>query len=342
MLATRDRPDTKTRWVFQDCEEPRKERARRAWDESWPRLARLLATFPPDQRRLLLAVRHDDRPPHDEARAVLILPTGTLVAEESADDAAVALKRVAHTLGEEIKRHKELLRHEHLYRRKSGRREMLSAAGPLLHRDAELGRSDAFFDLLRPLLGTLRDHARRELRIAELEGTLLEGQATTDDLIDEVLVRAWRRFKDRPRPLPLDLWLIGLLHEVLGEWSEGVAAEHGERPRQPESKEEEEWFATLFGAEEPPDWEDLLPAHEADPASRSEADEERAQVLTLLSRLPRAQRRAFALRVLEGYEPDEIAQIQGRPESDVLADIEAARRALEAALRGTARSPSAG
>ena len=91
-------------------------------------------------------MRHGDRPARDEVRAVLILPAGTLVAEESAEDAAVALRRVARTLGEEIKRHKDRLRYEQLDRRKSRRREVLGAAGPLLPRDAELGRREAFFE----------------------------------------------------------------------------------------------------------------------------------------------------------------------------------------------------
>jgi RNA polymerase sigma factor (sigma-70 family) len=331
MVTARDGPTTVIRWAFQDCDELRMERARRAWAEVWPRLERWLTTFPREPRRLLLTVRHDDRPARDEVRAVLILPTDTLVAEESADDAAVALKRVARTLGEEIKRHKDRLRHEHLQRRKSRRREVLGTAGPLLQRDAELGRSEAFFELLRPLLGTLREHARRELRIAELEGGLSKGQVTEDDLMDEVLLRAWRRFKHRPRWVALDLWLLGLLHQALGEWAEGMPAAPRESPRRP--GDEEEWFAPLFGEEEPLGWEELLPADEDDPASRLEADEERERVLALLSELPAMQRRAFALRVLEGYEADDIARIQGRLESEVLADIEAARQALLAGLK---------
>ncbi|HZW31087.1 MAG TPA: sigma factor-like helix-turn-helix DNA-binding protein [Isosphaeraceae bacterium] len=331
MMTARDGPTTDIHWIFQDCDEPRRERARRAWAEGWPRLERWLTTFPREQRRLLLTVRHDDRTARDEVRAVLILPAGTLVAEESADDAAVALKRVARTLGEEIKRHKDRLRHEHLEQRKSRRREVLGAAGPLLQRDAELGRSQAFFELLRPLLGTLRDHARRELRIAELEGGLPTGQVTEDDLMDEVLLRAWRQFPHRPRWVALDLWLLGLLHQALGEWGEGVPPAPAESTRRP--GDEEEWFAPLFGEEEPLGWEDLLPADEDDPASRLEAEEERERALALLSQLPLVQRRAFALRVLEGYEADDIAKIQGRPESEVLADIEAARRVLLAGLK---------
>lgn len=39
-----------------------------------------------------------------------------------------------------------------------------------------------------------------------------------DDVLDEVLQRAWQRFASRPRHLPLDQWLTDLLHETLKQW----------------------------------------------------------------------------------------------------------------------------
>jgi DNA-directed RNA polymerase specialized sigma24 family protein/ribosome-associated translation inhibitor RaiA len=327
MQTKRDRPIVQTRWFFRDRDESSEERARRAWAEWSPRLERLLTAFPPEQRGTLLTVRHDDRTPQNQVHAVLILPAATIVAAESADDVAAAVKRVARTLVEEIKRHKELVREARLQRRKSRRREVLDAAEPLLMRDAEMGRSEDFYDLLRPLLGTLREHARRELRIAERNGALPKGQVTVDDLIDELVHRAWRRFKERPRWVALDLWLIGLLHQVLNEWPERVPPPHaGGKPRR--LREEEEWFMPLFGGEEDLEWEHLLPGCDGDPAPRLEADEQLEPTLALLSQLPPMQRGAFALRLQEGYEADDIATIQGRDESKVLADIEAARWAL--------------
>jgi len=68
------------------------------------------------------------------------------------------------------------------------------------------------------MLRFLRDHARRELRILELEGPIHPGEITVSDLVDEVLSLAWERFADRPRHLPLDLWLVDLLHEVVAQW----------------------------------------------------------------------------------------------------------------------------
>jgi DNA-directed RNA polymerase specialized sigma24 family protein len=53
----------------------------------------------------------------------------------------------------------------------------------------------------------------------------------------------------------------------------------------------------------------------------------------LLGELPKLQRRAFVLSVLEAFELFEIAMIQDRAESEVRADIEAARTHLRERLR---------
>ena len=48
--------------------------------------------------------------------------------------------------------------------------------------------------------------------------------------------------------------------------------------------------------------------------------------------LPAARRQAFLLHVLEDYDTAEIAMLQDRPESQVKADIEAARQTLRGRL----------
>jgi DNA-directed RNA polymerase specialized sigma24 family protein len=57
--------------------------------------------------------------------------------------------------------------------------------------------------------------------------------------------------------------------------------------------------------------------------------------------LPKAQRRAFVLNVLEAYDVSEIAMLQNRPEREVQADVEAAHNELRERLRAsvTPQSP---
>jgi RNA polymerase sigma factor (sigma-70 family) len=320
-----------THWVFNDCDERLKEPIRGYWDKKQPRLEKLLQHFPPDLQFLGLTLYRHAHPPSFEVRAALHLPTGTLVAEETAKDFPQALDRVADVLAREIKRHVERLRRDDLYRRKGRQRECLAAAGPFLERDAASGRRAAFFDLLRPQLGSLHDYARRELHILELEGVLPKGECVPADLVDEVLLMAWQRFANRPRHKPLDLWLIDLLHEYLERWRQQPAALSlvGQDRDQGSPVEEQEWWASLLGDTAQVGLEELLPGSEGTEAwERLEAEEQRARLSTLMAALPKRQRQALVLHILEGLDPAEIAMVQDRPEKAVLADLEAARQAL--------------
>jgi hypothetical protein len=66
-----------------------KGRVRSYWKKKQPRLARLLQYLPPGLRFLGLTLYRHTRPPGFEVRAALHLPTGTLVAEETATEVLV-------------------------------------------------------------------------------------------------------------------------------------------------------------------------------------------------------------------------------------------------------------
>lgn len=319
-------------WVFNDCGEGLKSQVRGYWEKKQPRLEKLLQHFRPDLRFLGLTLYRQAHPPGFEARAALHLPTGTLVAEETAKDFAPALDRVADVLAREIKRHVERLRRDDLYRRKGRRRERLATAGPFLERDASTGRRAAFFDLLRPQLGSLHDYARRELHILELEGALPKGEWTPADLVDEVLVRAWERFPHWPRHKPLDLWLIDLLHECLEQWRKeppALSLTGRDRDQGRPADEEQEWWGDTAQVE----LEDVLPGSEGTEVwERLEAEEQRTQLSAFMATLPKRQRQALVLHVLEGLDPAEISMVQDRPEKAVMADLEAGRQILRSRL----------
>jgi RNA polymerase sigma factor (sigma-70 family) len=97
--------------------------------------------------------------------------------------------------------------------------------------------------------------------------------------------------------------------------------------------DEQEWWAGLLGYEETFTLEDLIPDGEGTEAwDELEAEEQRDRLLALLGELPAAQRQAFLLHALENYGTAEIAMLQDRPESQVKADIEAARQTLRKRL----------
>jgi RNA polymerase sigma factor (sigma-70 family) len=322
-----------THWVFNDCPEGLKEQFREHWEEKQPRLEKLLQHFRADLQYLGITVYRHTRPPRFEVRAALHLPTGTLVAEETEKEFMQTLDRVVDVLAREIKRHVERLRRDHVYRRKARRREALTAARPFLERDAASGRRQAFFDLLRPHLESLSDHARRELLVMEEQGTLPKGELAPADLTDEVLIKAWDRFPHWPRHKPLHLWLIDLLHECVERWCKEPPALSlvGQANDRRLDVEEQEWD-DLLGATEQVGLEDLVSGPEAGVWQRLEAEEQRAQLSALVAKLPRRQRQALVLHFLEGFDLAEIAMIQDRPEQAVSADLEAARQALREQL----------
>jgi RNA polymerase sigma factor (sigma-70 family) len=326
-----------THWVFNDCGEGLKASLQTYWEKKQPRLEKLLRPFRPELRELRLTVYRHEQPRRWEVRGVLHLPTGTLAAEETEADYKPALDRVADVLVREIKRHKERLRRDYVYRRKNRRREELIAASPMLERDATQGRRQAFFDLLRPLFRTLHEHARRELRILELEDILPRGEATTADLVDEVLIRAWQQFATRPSQRPLDLWLIDLLHEVVDQWRQQpppvAMAGESRQQAEPSKEKEEEWWRELLEETEPLAMEELVPSSNGiEVWERLEIEEQRKWLLQLLTELPASRRQVFELHVLEGFDTAEIAMVQDRSEAEVKADLEAARRTLRSRL----------
>lgn len=330
--------------VFNGCDDTVKASLEAYWAKKLPRLQKLLVPYRTDLREIRLTISCHRQNAHRtwyEANGVILLPTGTLAAEANDKEARVAVDRVTDTLAGEIKRHKERVRKDYVFKRKTRRHADLSAAGPQLQRHAEIGSREDFFRLLRPLLQLLRDHARRELRILELEGTLHRGEVTVGDLLDEVVARAWQHFADRPRRLSLELWLTDLQHEVLEEWIKQEPRPHASlheqaverRPDPPLPGDEQEWWAELLGEDELVTLADLIPGSEGTAVwDRLEAEEQRDRLLALLGELPPARRQAFLLHALEDYDLAEIAMLQDRPESEVREDIEAARQTLKGRL----------
>jgi DNA-directed RNA polymerase specialized sigma24 family protein len=227
-------------------------------------------------------------------------------------------------------------------KRRVRQRADFAGAGPLLQQDAETGKRDDFMEILRPLLGHLGQHARRELRIMEANGTLYPGQVIFAHLMDEVVTRAWLQFPDRPRWMSLDLWLTKILDEILEETIREDQRIYGQgaRPTDEMSRQnlpqvdDQEWWMWLLGEDETMIEDDAAMSGQSSWAEELlEAEELMNRIHALLGQLPKAQRRAFVLNVFEAYDVSEIAMLQDRAESDVQDDIEATRHKLRERLR---------
>lgn len=334
----------KTHWVFNHCKKE-KQRARAYWEKKARRLERLLANYSPELRQLRLTLyRHETR--HDwELRAVLHLPTGTLVTEEIRPTLEESIDRVADELARRIREHKSLVRKEHLRRRRRYRRQQLSAADPFLVADASALRRDAFVDLLLPHMDQIYDHARRELTILELEGTLPKGAWTARDLVDDVLVRACESFNQRPVETPLDVWLIELLNQRLDELTQDlkpVTLAASDLSASIITDEDEDnadlddiqyWMQQSLDTQEPLSLEELLPDDDlVDVWDKLSQDERQERLTRILSEFHKHQRQALVLHDAYGFEMSEIARVLNRDEADIEADIQTARDKLRLAF----------
>ena len=340
------------RWVFKEIDRPQvKDRIREYFSKKQERIEKHLVRYQPDQRRLQLTVhRHAKSPERWDVRLILQLPTGTLVAEETRPNLEEAFDVAFDELIRELRRHRGLLRKDHTYRRRRRERQAFSIVAPLLERDVESQRPHAFFDLLKPIIGVVRDHARRELEVFELEGTIPAGEVAVDDLVDDVLLRAWQLFPDRPQDVPLDLWLIELLHErfdaLKKDFDRTTTASQIEVVHEEEDTLVDEddptefgfWLERLFDEHEDESFDELIPDESAHDILDDLDGEERVQrIKRAIAQLQPQQRRVLLLYATEGYDVDEIAMAQDRTAEDVQTDIVSARAALAELLRPTAR-----
>ncbi|MCS7161145.1 MAG: sigma factor-like helix-turn-helix DNA-binding protein [Gemmatales bacterium] len=317
----------RTHVTFHHCDKPVVEDVEAYWEKKLPRIEHLLQHYAPDAVELRLTVWHHHQRIGYQARAVLHLPSGTLVADETAKDLHAALDAAMDTLVQNLKKHEEHIRRDDVYRRHRGRRADVSAAGPILQRDLEQGRHDAFFQLMRPALRTLRRYAQREIRLLELEGLLAERDWSVSELMDALISLAWQRFSQRPKDVAMDVWLMDLLHELLADWTAQRAEQRAEDMVIPPASEGGEIEPVSYN--EQLRLEELVPQSQPLPSWNAlSASQQHEKLLQWLSKLPSRPRQAFLLHVLEDYQPSEIAVILRRSEDDIRKYIEQARQHL--------------
>ncbi|MEA2707640.1 MAG: hypothetical protein QOF78_241 [Phycisphaerales bacterium] len=294
----------------------------------------ILQSIAGDERQL--AFNFDHRNGGYVARAMLTLPTGNLFARTLTPvaDHRKAVDQVVDDLAAEVRRHGNRLRRDAARDRHRRRGRDFAAVQPHLQALRSENDRDAFFQMLRPLMRQLRDHARRELTLAQLEGTIKQNDLSVGDVLDDVMLRAWDRWDHWPRDEPLDRWLLRLVHEALDE--RGV-----EPPDEDEDRDDRYEINDGWATENNPYWpfgdsltlDDVLAAVESPvPVEELTVVEERRMILRELRRLPRDQRRAFVWHAIEGWSVDDIARFQNRSDGEVRADIEGARQTLRQRL----------
>jgi DNA-directed RNA polymerase specialized sigma24 family protein/ribosome-associated translation inhibitor RaiA len=320
-------------WIFEGCAAPTKEKCRAYWEKKQQRLERLLAGIPSNSKNLRLAVYHQaEQIEKFEVRGVLLLPGRTLAVQSVHQFLFAALDGLADKLVSVSQKYK---RQSAQFVRRQRRQQIsdnLVAAQPLLVSDKTADRKESFFRTIRPLLGFLERHARNEIKIHELEGTLDPGQVEPADMVNEVVVLAWENFDKKKKDLTLELWLFHLLHEILSraaQNSQFVSLDQHFPLADIDSTAEPDWFEEVLGYQEELSLAELLPDYDqTDAWERLDDLDRNLHFNNVLQKFPSCQRLAYLLHALSEYSAKDVAEIQDRDVKKVEDDIQKSTEAI--------------
>ena len=209
----------------------------------------------------------------------------------------------------------------------------------LCQNEAELGRLQAqghrneFFNQIIPLLGPLRDYITRRLRIAYLTTEIRTPVYTSDDVLDEVVLRAYDKYAKRPRDVTLEQWLYRIANDVLDRYiQQRRSTDRRRRSLETLTKAElstleeipftadadaEVWLPEDLDDSEYQPRDFAAPAGESNPEEQLALKEQLQQALHALSQLPERDRIVFELFAMEGFSPEDVARITDVPPQEV-------------------------
>ena len=324
------------------------------------KLERYLQAFRPDLVHLHGTINHHNR----EGFTIslnLRLPTGQLASQENGHAVNGAIKVAFTDLISQLKRHKELIRNEHRWRR--GRKpprgavaelqesveRYVSRAGnereaqrdggrgpektqtPEVHADAFEHGSFFKADVRKYInanVDKVQRFIEREIRAREEDGSLERDLLLPSEVMDEVVVNALS--SEDGYGLSPEKWFYRLALEAIQELSrhdpERSQLRLEEPVGQPNVSGDDEDFLQYHQPGERHNREDFLPnADAATPEQSAAQDEAIEQLEDALRGLPREQRHAFVLYTVEGFSLDETAQVIGRNADSVKQLIHGAR-----------------
>lgn len=330
---------------FLNISEPsRADLAQRVDDLAARHLARHVQHFGPDLTRLYAVLEKNGARHLYRATLRLHLPARTLVARAEHHELAPALNEAFVELERELVRHVEQLRRDALWRR-NGRRDRLRRFKQAIARPVASERA-LYRELVLDHLAALYRFVRRELAYLEARGELEPDEPPVDEVVDEVLVRALARWRERPARLSLREWLYGLAIRVATEEVErrrqalgGAVSLAARVPADPLGLLEREWPREHWHPEEVLRIEDLVPSAAGGPEDMAVREDVRRELARLFALLPDSWRRAVTLHRLEGLPLEQAAQLLGVDVPAVGAWLEHADAFLRAKLAEQGLAP---
>jgi RNA polymerase sigma factor (sigma-70 family) len=308
---------------------------------------RYLVRFPSDTAELHVHVEKSRHRNYYRVSEQLLVPGATLTARQEGYDLMAAVRKSFDELERELLRHISRLRQDDTWRRKE-RREELRRLKKAIDAQPDTG-AEQLGDLVRELLPKLQHFVQREIAALRARGDLNPGYPTPDDIVDEVLARAYQRLDQRPPDLDTLQWLYQLTHEVLGEEVREYARETGRfvstettppQPRDYTLDERDQGVYEFWQPEEMFKLEDVRPVTDETPEEIVGEEELRKYFHEVLARMPNNWRRAIWLTQAEGIPLPKVARMIGASEEQVKRWIQQGDEYLRAQLREAGYRPA--
>jgi DNA-directed RNA polymerase specialized sigma24 family protein/ribosome-associated translation inhibitor RaiA len=302
------------------------------------KVAKRLQVFRPELVHLKGSVEENSPREGTIVSLNLRLPSGQMAVHESATTAPAAIKAAFDDLLNQVRRHKDLLRSSHRWRRRrssNGRQvrevpfEQTIAAVPPLTASADDVRSFVNANFRR-----LRLFVEREIAFREASGQLESDGLNWQEVVDEAVARALDENIEKPDRMALEPWLYRLAIRYMDELEAALAEEDSDV-----HLETIRWRRNELASDEPrlqfhqPDESMTAESSIADnristPEEIAYSDEMITLVQFALHAAARQDREAFILHAIEGFSLDEIASITDRSCAQVEQSIRAAREKL--------------
>lgn len=327
--------------TFENCQDHAL--IRRTFEKCLARLDNQVKRLPQDALFLHGTIERHHSKPRYRASLVLNVPGRTLVAKEEGADGEVVIREAFLELERQLKKYKEFVRAEPMWkrqeRRAAMRKKLKEELAPLEERERQLA-----WDMIMPNLDMLYNFVRREVAYYWGTGDIAyRGEVQIKDILDRIIVRAAREFGQKAE-LDIKAWLLKLAHEEIRAEVNRLKRERDLVPRHieedvPEVPEDEElktlgdWIYDFYQPDEDLRLEDLIPDPRAvSPEAVTESRDVQRFVNQTLAKLPKPWRDAFVLYYVEELSIPEVAHITGQSEAEVEQSIEHAREFLRHTL----------
>jgi RNA polymerase sigma factor (sigma-70 family) len=311
------------------------------------KLGRRLHVFKPDLVHLRAFVEQDNS--HRASSSLnLRLPSGQIAAQRSGENPLAAVKNAFADLLSQVTKHKELLRgHWSRTQRRASESQYASAArstGAASHAAARVPATPASVTAesraeswINANLCRLEEFVERELQLRIASGQIRDGQISTEEVIDEVMVSALSHEDRRPGLLSPESWFHRLALRAIPRLVRANADTGTLSLDAPAGKQ------NVTGSDE-----NVLQYHQPDDSLNEEnvigdaaartpeeivlSEEMVAQLDIVLHQISTPDREAFVLYTLEGFTVDEISRLVSRSHEQVRKSIQHARERLQQRL----------